>query len=169
MENKSLGIFETFGFIAAITGADAALKSAEVNLLGCRQVGSGLVSILLSGDVSSVKVAVDAGCQAAGQVGMVKWQTVIARQGEGLELITGSSGQQPKPPVTTKKRTSNTTAAETISPADLDPQKLASMRVIDLRELARQLPGIALDRRTIRSARKEELLNAIHQLRKHKE
>ena len=72
MNNKALGIFETIGFVPALTGADAALKSAEVKLLGCRYVGSGLVSVLLSGDVSSVKVAVESGCSAAEQIGSVK-------------------------------------------------------------------------------------------------
>ncbi len=79
MNNEALGIFETIGFVAAVIGADAALKSAEVKLLGCRYVGSGLVSVLLSGDVSSVKVAVESGCSAAAQAGVVKSQTVIAR------------------------------------------------------------------------------------------
>ena len=167
MNNKALGVFETIGFVPALAGADAALKSAEVALHGCRYVGSGLVSVLLSGDVSSVKVAVEAGCSAAEQVGSVKWQTVIARTAEGLDSVVDDVNQKGKKSVSKKavtvrpnpKQSKRRIAKKTI--AELSPQGLSSMSVVKLRELARQFPGIVLDRRKIRSARKDELIDAI--------
>ena len=166
---KALGIFETIGFVAAVTGADAALKSAEVKLLGCRYVGSGLVSVLLSGDVSSVKVAVESGCCAAEQVGSVKSQTVIARTADGLDFVIADAKQKGKKTISQKAPLATAKSAPGSSkkrvskksiPA-LNPQELSTMSVVKLREVARQCPGISLDRRKIRSARKDELINAI--------
>lgn len=169
MNNKALGIFETIGFVPALSGADAALKSAEVKLLGCHYVGSGLVSVLLSGDVSSVKVAVESGCCAAEQVGSVKSQTVIARTADGLDVVLADTKPRDKKsavkkePAAVSKPASGSSkkrVAKKRIPA-LDPQKLSTMSVVRLREVARQCPGISLDRRKIRSARKDELINAI--------
>jgi microcompartment protein CcmL/EutN len=166
MQNKALGIFETFGFVPALTGADAALKSAEVELLGCRYVGSGLVSVLVVGDVSSVKVAVDAGCSAADQVGSVRWCTVIARTAEGLaELVAEIQPQTRTPEQPPKaKNAAPTKSRRKKAPAksmDLSLQQLYGLHVKDLRGLARKLAGLSLDRAQIRSARKDELINAI--------
>ena len=169
MKNKALGIFETIGFVPALTGADAALKSAEVKLLGCRYVGSGLVSVLLSGDVSSVKVAVESGCSAAEQVGSVKSQTVIARTADGLDFVIADTKQKGKKSAAKKELIARSKSAPRVSkkgiskksiPA-LNPQELSTMSVVKLREVARQCPGISLDRRKIRSARKDELIDAI--------
>ena len=169
MDNKALGVFETIGFVPAVTGADAALKSAEVEILGCRYVGSGLVAVLLAGDVSSVKVAVESGCSAAAQVGSVKWQTVIARTAEGLDSVVADNKVKQKKNITKKvssvrenrkqKRSESSVSEKSIP--ELNPQGLSGMSVVKLRELARQFPGISLDRRKIRSARKDELIDAI--------
>ena len=169
MDNMALGSFETIGFVAALNGADAALKSADVKLLGCQYVGSGLVSVLLAGDVSSVKVAVESGCCAAEQVGTVQSHTVIARTAEGLDaLITDAKlkGQKAATKrgsqITQKKKMSKPTATVTVAKMDeVSLTELSTLRVTDLRDLARKLPGISLDRRIIRSARKDELIDAI--------
>ncbi len=178
MNKKALGVFETIGFVPALTGADAALKSAEVELLGCRYVGSGLVSVLLSGDVSSVKVAVESGCSAAGEVGTVQSQTVIARTAEGLEFVVEDDKQKDKKDAPTRevstpsksKQKTGLNRSEKNNLSEITPQKLAGMKVIKLRELARQFPGILLKRSEIRSARKDELIDAIiNDYRKNKE
>ncbi|MFK5927819.1 MAG: BMC domain-containing protein [Desulfuromusa sp.] len=169
MNDKALGIFETIGFVPALTGADAALKSAEVELLGCRYVGSGLVSVLLLGDVSSVKVAVESGCSAAEQVGSIQWQTVIARTAEGLDSVVDDVKQKGKKNISRRERTSklspgNKPQKKSVSKKnipELNPQRLSGMSVVKLRELARKFPGIALERSQIRSARKDELIDAI--------
>lgn len=169
MESSALGIFETFGFVAALAGADAALKSAEVQLLGCRFVGAGLVSVLVSGDVSSVKVAVESGCCAASLVGDIKWHTVIARQAEGLDFVVGNGEANPggssvkkgyaENPRSVAPSKGKRLAAQSRSEVSL--QELYLMHVEELRGLARQLPDLSLDRPQIRSARKDKLIAAI--------
>ena len=66
---QALGLIETKGLVALIEAGDAALKSANVQLVGWQKVGSGYVSIMVTGDVAAVKAAVDAGSAAAGKVG----------------------------------------------------------------------------------------------------
>ncbi len=170
--NEALGSFETVGYVAALAGADAALKTAEVRLLGCRYVGSGLVSVLLAGDVSAVQVAVEAGCAAAQQVGDLKWQNVIARTAEGLDLIVAEPQKKGRKKGREKViAAASPAAADSAAPAKrrtrrkriprLSQEEMAGMRVIKLREAARLFPGLSLSRQEIRSARKETLISAI--------
>ena len=169
MDNLALGSFETIGFVAALNGADAALKSADVKLLGCQYVGSGLVSVLLTGDVSSVKVAVESGCSAAEQVGTVQSHSVIARTAEGLESIVNDAklkGQKGASKKGTSASPRQAKAVPKLTTAEADITEinladLATLRVTELRDVARKLPGMSLDRRVIRSARKDELIAAI--------
>ena len=65
MDTNSLGMIETKGLIGAIEAADAMVKSANVRLVGKEQVGGGLVTVMVSGDVGAVKAATDAGAAAA--------------------------------------------------------------------------------------------------------
>ena len=76
---QALGLIETKGLVALIEAGDAALKSANVQLVGWQKVGSGYVSIMVTGDVAAVKAAVDAGSAAAGKVGEVLSVQVIPR------------------------------------------------------------------------------------------
>jgi microcompartment protein CcmL/EutN len=85
MSKEALGLIETYGYVAAVEAADACLKSANVTLEKCEFVRGGLVTILITGDVSAVKVAIDAGKMAASRIGKVISSTVIARIGEGLD------------------------------------------------------------------------------------
>jgi ethanolamine utilization protein EutM len=77
-------MIETKGLVAAIEGADAALKAANVKYAGQSKVGSGLVSVTFTGDVAAVKAAIDAGADAAGKVGQVVSVNVIARPHDDL-------------------------------------------------------------------------------------
>lgn len=70
--NNALGLIETKGLVAAIEAADAMVKSANVQLVGYEKIGSGLVTVMVRGDVGAVKAAVDAGSAAASAVGEVK-------------------------------------------------------------------------------------------------
>ena len=65
----ALGMIETRGLIGAIEAADAMVKAANVHLIGKTQIGSGLVTVMVRGDVGAVKAAVDAGATAAKRVG----------------------------------------------------------------------------------------------------
>ncbi|MCL2330393.1 MAG: BMC domain-containing protein [Phycisphaerae bacterium] len=79
MAQQALGMIETRGMVALVEAADAALKAANVEYKGWKQVGSGLVTVVVTGDVAAVKAAVDAGAAAAAKVGEVVSVNVIAR------------------------------------------------------------------------------------------
>ncbi len=85
--NEALGMIETKGLVGAIEAADAMTKSANVKLLGYEKIGSGLVTVMVRGDVGAVKAAVDAGSAAAAKVGELTSQHVIARPHEDVEKL----------------------------------------------------------------------------------
>jgi microcompartment protein CcmL/EutN len=87
MTNEALGMIETKGLVAAIEAADAMVKSANVSLMGYEKIGSGLVTIMVRGDVGAVKAAVDAGAAAADKVGQVVSVHVIPRPHGDVEKI----------------------------------------------------------------------------------
>lgn len=66
---EALGLVETKGFVGAIEAADAMVKAANVRLIGKEKVGSGLVTVMVRGDVGAVKAATEAGAEAARRVG----------------------------------------------------------------------------------------------------
>ena len=78
-DTNALGMIETKGLVAAIEAADAMVKSANVQLIGKEQVGGGLVTVMVRGDVGAVKAATDAGAAAAEKVGELISVHVIAR------------------------------------------------------------------------------------------
>ena len=65
----ALGMIETKGLVGAIEAADAMVKAANVKLIGSERIGSGLVTVMVRGDVGAVKAATDAGAAAAQRVG----------------------------------------------------------------------------------------------------
>jgi ethanolamine utilization protein EutM len=85
----ALGLIETKGLVGAIEAADAMVKAANVRLIGREQVGGGLVTVMVRGDVGAVKAATDAGAAAAGKVGEVVSVHVIPRPHEDVEGILG--------------------------------------------------------------------------------
>ena len=87
MDTNALGMIETKGLVAAIEAADAMVKSANVQLIGKEQVGGGLVTVMVRGDVGAVKAATDAGASAAQRVGELVSVHVIPRPHDELESI----------------------------------------------------------------------------------
>lgn len=85
--SEALGMIETRGLVGAIEAADAMTKSANVVLVGYEKIGSGLVTVMVRGDVGAVKAAVDAGAIAAEKVGEVVSQHVIPRPHTDVEKI----------------------------------------------------------------------------------
>ncbi len=77
--SNAIGFIETRGYVASFTAADAMVKAANVEIIGREQVGAGLVSVLVRGDVGAVKAATEAGSEAAGSVGEVVSVHVIPR------------------------------------------------------------------------------------------
>lgn len=87
MAQEALGMVETRGLVAAIEAADAMLKAANVVLVGTEKIGSGLVSVMVRGDVGAVKAAVEAGGQSAQKLGEIIATHVIPRPHADVEKI----------------------------------------------------------------------------------
>lgn len=77
--SDSIGMVETKGYVGSVEASDAMVKAANVSLVRQIQIGGGFVTVLVKGDVGSVKAAVDAGAEAAKQVGELVCSHVIAR------------------------------------------------------------------------------------------
>ena len=87
MAFEALGMIETRGLVAAIEAADAMVKAANVELIGTEKIGSGLVSVMVRGDVGAVKSAVEAGANMASKLGELIATHVIPRPHEDVEKI----------------------------------------------------------------------------------
>ncbi|SCM81131.1 putative carboxysome-like ethanolaminosome structural protein, ethanolamine utilization protein [uncultured Sporomusa sp.] len=85
--SEALGMIETKGLVGAVEAADAMVKAANVILIGYEKIGSGLVTVMVRGDVGAVKAAVDAGAVAAKQVGEIVSVHVIPRPHTDVEKI----------------------------------------------------------------------------------
>ena len=87
MALEALGMVETRGLVAAIEAADAMVKAANVTLIGTEKIGSGLVSVMVRGDVGAVNAATEAGGAAAAKLGEVVAIHVIPRPHADVEKI----------------------------------------------------------------------------------
>ena len=90
MAQEALGMVETRGLVAAIEAADAMLKAANVVLVGTEKIGSGLVSVMVRGDVGAVNAAVQAGGTTAAKLGEIIATHVIPRPHADVEKILPS-------------------------------------------------------------------------------
>ena len=90
MAQEALGMVETRGLVAAIEAADSMLKAANVVLVGTEKIGSGLVSVMVRGDVGAVKAAVEAGSNNAAKLGDLVARHVIPRPQADVEKILPS-------------------------------------------------------------------------------
>ena len=77
--SDSLGMIETKGYVGSVEASDAMVKAAGVTVARQMQIGGGLVTVIVKGDVGSVKAAVEAGSEAAKRVGELVCSHVIAR------------------------------------------------------------------------------------------
>ncbi len=77
--SESLGMVETNGYVGSVEASDAMVKAASVSLVKQVQIGGGFVTVLVKGDVGSVKAAVEAGSEAADKVGELVCSHVLAR------------------------------------------------------------------------------------------
>ena len=87
MAQEALGMIETRGLVASIEAADAMLKAANVTLVGTEKIGSGLVSVMVRGDVGAVNAAVEAGSASASRLGELVATHVIPRPHTDVEKI----------------------------------------------------------------------------------
>jgi len=98
MTQEALGMVETRGFVGAVEAADAMLKTANVELIGKEYLLNGYVTVLVRGDVGSVKVATEAGSVAARRVGELISFHVIPRPFDETEnILSHWSGGKPNP------------------------------------------------------------------------
>ncbi len=88
---NALGLVETKGLVGAIEAADAMVKAANVTLVGKEKIGSGLVTVMIRGDVGAVKAATDAGAAAAARISEVVSVHVIPRPHGEVEMILPKS------------------------------------------------------------------------------
>ena len=89
--SEAIGMIETKGFTGSVEATDAMVKAANVSVAKSIPIGGGLITILVRGDVASVKAAVDAGSRAAAKVGELTGAHVIARPHE--DLVKGFLGE----------------------------------------------------------------------------
>ena len=85
--SDALGMIETKGLTSLVEAADAMVKAARVEVVGYKQIGAGMVTVLVRGDVAACKAAVDAGAAAAKRLGEVIATHVIPRPHADLEDV----------------------------------------------------------------------------------
>jgi ethanolamine utilization protein EutM len=147
---EALGMIETRGLVASIEAADSMVKAANVKLTGNVQIGGGLVTVMVRGDVGAVKAAVDAGTIAAEKIGELVSFHIIPRPHIGIEDFLPSPG-----PNSTEKRLIKNNVLDEIL------KELDRKSVPELRKVARQLKGITISGREISKANKQLLLDEI--------
>lgn len=84
---KALGMIETRSFVAMIEASDAMVKAAKVDLIGFEKTGGGYISVIVRGDVASVRASVDAGLKAAEKVGEIISSHVIPRPHKSVDSV----------------------------------------------------------------------------------
>lgn len=89
---KAIGFIETKGLVGNIEATDAMLKAASVDFLGSVALGAGLVAVVVTGEVASVKASVEAGAEAASRVGELVSTNVIARPHADIVKIMPPKG-----------------------------------------------------------------------------
>ena len=141
----AFGMVETRGLIAGIEAADAMVKAADVRLVHTEVTMAALVTVQVTGAVSAVRSAVEAGRAAAERVGEVVSVHVIPRPAEGVRRMQGLDAEP-------------SARGASSAPASLD-----AMTVTELRALARDLPDFPLQGREISRAGKKQLLDLLRQ------
>ncbi len=182
MSKTALGLIETYGYTGAIEAADVCLKAANVNLIACKKVRGGLVTVEIRGDVGAVKAAIDAAEAAVPRVGKLISTHVIPRPAADVEAILDNKQRQEADNSQEDNNSFKQEAAEAEDQGEVtetQPQKeenqnnekskleekLWKMKVVELRSLAREIENIKLSNKDIKYARKEELVNAIVEAR----
>lgn len=134
----ALGLIEMLGFVGVAEAADAATKAAAIELSAVEKIEGGMISIRFLGDVGAVQAAVEAGVQAAQQVGTLVAHRVIPNPHEDLVRVFGL-------------------AEET----DEEEEDLESLSVHRLRQRARETPGVTIQGREISRANRAQLLSEL--------
>jgi len=139
--SQALGLIEMKGLVGVTEAADAAVKAASVSIGPVEKIEGGLVSIRVLGDVAAVQAAVDAGAQAGGQVGELVSKHVIPNPHHDLVEVF-DIGNDP-----------------------VDSSNLETLSVTQLRSLARETPGLAIQGREISHANRDQLIKELKDAR----
>ena len=142
----ALGLIETLGFVGVAEAADAATKAAAVELSAVEQIEGGIISIRVLGDVGAVQAAVEAGVQAAQQVGTLVAHHVIPNPHEDLVDVFGL-------------------VEKTDEIDEANAEDLENLPVHRLRQIARETPGIAIQGREISRANRAQLLSELRSVK----
>ncbi|MBB4351299.1 BMC domain-containing protein [Rhizobium cellulosilyticum] len=151
MLQESLGLIETIGLTAAVAAADAAVKSANVTLVGYELAnGDGMTVVKVRGDVGAVKAAVSAAAAEAGRVGTVVSTSVIARPANGLGKIVESGATVGlEPPAAAVAAAEVSLAVEDVVADDLSPEPVtpvteaAEAPVEEVASVEPEVPAVA--------------------------
>jgi len=145
---QALGLIETRGLVGAIEAADAGTKAAAVEFAGSEYADAGLVTVYFRGTVAAVRAAVDAGAAGAERVGEVVSVHVIPRPHPDLDILSNVSTESDTPP----------------ERATLDPARVKSLRVVELRKAARRVREFPIKGRELARANREEILDGFRAL-----
>ncbi len=145
---QALGLIETRGLVGAIEAADAGTKAAAVEFAGSEYADAGLVTVYFRGSVAAVRAAVDAGAAGAERVGEVVSVHVIPQPHPDLDIISDVSTESDTP----------------LERATVDPARLKSLRVVELRQAARRVREFPIKGRELARANREEILDGFHTL-----
>lgn len=144
--SQALGLIEVIGYPTAIAAADAALKSADVHLTTITKVGSGIMTVQLTGDVAAVRSAVDTGGEEAKRVGKLRATHVIPRCDTQLMNGVLNSKKDVKPKVKHS--------------GELDEEELRTRTNADLKNLINAM-DIKTDEQFLKTAKKDDLITTI--------
>lgn len=143
---RALGLVETRGLVGAIEASDAGTKAADVRFLGHEYADAGLVTAMFSGEVAAVRAAVSAGSAAAEKVGVLISTHVIPQPHSGMGIMLGE-------------------AAVTAAGGDSTPGgALESMKVVELRQAARNVENFPIKGRLLARSGREEILGGFREL-----
>ncbi len=160
---KALGLIEVRGKLGAILAADAAVKEADVILLGSETIRGGLTTIHIIGDIAAVKAAVKAGEVAVADKNCLISSHVIPRLDDQVEqMLMKSFGKKVDNPSDSNE--SNQPIVEEIekdADSSLDKEQLEKMRVNDLRSLAYKSNLSTIKKSEIKSANKAVLIETL--------
>lgn len=168
---KALGLIEVEGYLTAIIASDAALKAANVTLIGIEAVKSGISCVKLTGDVDAVKASVDAGEKAARDKGLLRSAHVIARLHEDtVRLLTNevliNTEKNPEAVIdniSKPEEIKTDTTIDMIQLIDKSSKKInyENMKVDQLRNYVKKLKINNLTNKQIKLMKKVQLINLL--------
>ncbi|MBO0422146.1 BMC domain-containing protein [Enterococcus plantarum] len=165
--NQAIGMIETRGLLALIESTDAMLKSSEVHCLGKKQVGGGLNTVLITGDVAAVETAIQAAIASVQYLGegLLAGSHVIPRPDidafSFVEEVTKIEEIKALEPEEERIEIVEVKEMVELEPKEKVLNELQQMKVTELRKLAKEQPNFSIPQKNIHRANKEKLIKAL--------